>query len=108
MNAHRTILPVDRYDRALDVLIPAAEAPEKRRLRRRLLTSRDIASKALARSGQHSPNQLALYQVALDIASTHSFRFCDDGTLKDAADACVRLFVTARALDRMEGAHGAH
>lgn len=93
----------DRYADALRVMAPYGESEDVLHLRRRLLTSRDLATRALsAPPGRHSAEELALARVLLTLASSFAFRWCSTEQLRDAADTAVRILQVATALQRLE------
>jgi hypothetical protein len=94
----------DRYDASLAVMCPLPENEDARRLRRRLLTARDLATRALsAVGGEYCAESLSIARVLLAVSSTYCFRPCDTQTLGDAADLCLKLLRCTSALDRLEG-----
>jgi hypothetical protein len=95
----------DRYDAALSALVPLKEPENIRRLRKRLMTSRDLATRALSNPEGHIDQALVLHQSILDLASAYVARLQDLGGLEDAANLCVRLLNEASTLDRMGGGH---
>lgn len=98
----------DRYDAALRVMVPYTEPEDVRQLRRRLMTSRDLASQTMCSSAAHSEQTYALARVILDVASTHCFRVMPKTKLRDAADLCVRLLQASAALHRLESPDATH
>lgn len=98
----------DRYEKALDVMVPPGESDEIRLLRRRLMTSRDLASQALCTPQRHTDDALALCRVILHVASEHCYRPIAGPELSEAADLCVRLLRCTKMVDRLGGAYDAH
>ncbi len=93
----------DRYDAALSALVPINEPENIRKLRKRLMTARDLATRCLSNASGHTDQALGLHQIIVEVASAYVFRFQDLGDLEDAANVCLRLLCTASTLDRMGG-----
>ncbi len=93
----------DRYDASLSAMVPLNEPEQINKLRKRLMTSRDLATRALSNSGGHTEQALALHHVILDVTAAYVFRLQDLSGLQDAADLCVRLLMNATTLDRLGG-----
>ncbi len=59
----------DRYDAALSALVPINEPENIRKLRKRLMTARDLATTALSNPSGHTDQALSLHQVILDVSA---------------------------------------
>jgi hypothetical protein len=93
----------DRYDAALAALVPITEPARITKMRKRLMTARDLATRGLCNPEAHTDQALSLFQVIVDVASAYVFRFQDLGDLEQAANLCLRLLNNAANLDQLGG-----
>lgn len=93
----------DRYDAALAAMVPLAEPRHLRKLRKRLMTARDLATRALSNPWGHTDEALGVHQSIVDVATVHVFSLQDLGGLEDAVNTCLQLLQSASALDCMGG-----
>ena len=100
-----TITAPDRYDAALSALVPINEPENIRKLRKRLMTARDLATRVLSNPEGHTDQALLLHQVILVVASAFIGRLQDIGGMEDAANLCVSLLNNASTVDRLGGCH---
>jgi len=104
MNMAFPTIPVpDRYDAALAALVPMDEPEHITKLRKRLMTARDLATRGLCNCDAHTDQALSLFQVIVDVASAYVFRFQDLGDLEGAANLCLRLLNNAANVDQLGG-----
>ncbi len=93
----------DRYDAALAALVPLSEPEHVTKLRKRLMTARDIATRGICTPEAHTAQALSLFRIIVDVASAYVFKLHDLGDLEPAANLCLRLLNNAANVDQLGG-----
>ncbi len=93
----------DRYDAALAALVPLAEPVAITKLRKRLMTARDLATRGLCNPEAHTDQARSLFHVIVDVSTAYVFKLHDLGDLEQAANLCLRLLNNAATLDQLGG-----